>query len=85
MKYLRPVFIALALCFIAGCSTSEERELVRFSRLKSGMTEVELKELLGAPKQVGAQGDFAVWTYPEGAVILQQGKVFSWELGDAKR
>lgn len=73
------------LCFIAGCSTSQERERVRFFKLKSGMTEVELKELLGDPKQVEAKGDFVVWTYPEGSVILQRGTVFTWELSDFRR
>lgn len=85
MKILRLILIGLTLCLVAGCSTSQERERVRFSRLKSGMTEVELKGLLGEPKQVETKGNFVVWTYPEGAVILQQGTVFSWELGDIRR
>ena len=85
MKSLRIILVGLMLCLIAGCSTSQERERVRFFKLKSGMTEVELKGLLGDPKQVEAKGNFVVWTYAEGAVILQQGTVFSWELSDVRR
>jgi outer membrane protein assembly factor BamE (lipoprotein component of BamABCDE complex) len=85
MKHLRIIFVALAISLLAGCYTSQDRGLVGFSRLKSGMTEVELKGLLGEPKQVEAKGNFVVWTYSEGTVIMQQGLVFSWEVGDVRR
>jgi len=85
MKHLRTILVGLALCVIAGCYTSQEQGLVAFSKLKSGMTEVELKKLLGEPKQTESKGNFVVWTYSEGAVVMQQGLVFSWEVNEVRR
>ena len=85
MKHLRIILVVLALCLIAGCYTAQEQGLVAFSKLKSGMTEVELKKLLGEPKQTEVKDNFVVWTYAEGAVIMQQGLVFSWEVNDVRR
>jgi hypothetical protein len=85
MKHLRIILVGLVLCVLAGCYTAQDKGLVGFSRLKSGMTEVELKQLLGDPKQVEAKGNFIVWTYAEGSVILQQGVVMTWEVGDVRR
>jgi hypothetical protein len=84
MKQLRIILVGLSLSLIAGCYTSQEREAVAFSRLKSGMTEVELKKILGEPKQVEAKGEFVLWTYPEGTVIMKQGLIFSWEVNQIR-
>lgn len=78
MKTLRIALIAIAFSFVAGCST-HEREIAVFAKLKNGMSEAQLTDLLGKPTKVENNSDFVVWTYPAGLVILKDGKVYSWK------
>lgn len=77
MKFLRLALVALALSFLAGCSTAE-REAVAFTKVKNGMTESELKAVLGTPEKVENSADFVVWNYPAGMVFFRNGTVYSW-------
>ena len=78
MKTLRIILIGLALSLIAGCST-QEREIAVFAKLKNGMSETQLTNLLGKPTKMENNSDFVVWTYPAGLVFLKDGKVYSWK------
>ena len=78
MKTLRITLIGLALAFLAGCYT-QERAYVAFAKLKNGMTESELTEIMGTPKEVTTNSDFVIWTYSGGSVFLRDGKVYSWK------
>ena len=83
MKILRITFIGLILTLLAGC-LNEERAYVAFSKLKTGMTQVELNAILGAPEKTETNAGFVVWTYPEGAVFFREGKVYSWTVTPLK-
>ena len=80
MKTLRMLLIGLALTFVAGCFT-QEREQISFDKLKSGMSESDLKHILGSPVRVEKTDDYDVWTYPDGVVFVKEGKIFSWKEG----
>ena len=53
-----------------------------FAKLKNGMSESQLKDMLGTPAKVEKNADFIVWTYPAGLVFLKDGKVYSWKDAD---
>ena len=78
LRFLRITFIAIALSFMVGCST-QEREIATFAKLKNGMSETQLSDLLGKPTKVENNSDFVIWTYPAGLVFLKDGKVYSWK------
>ena len=78
MKILRITLMGLILSVIAGCST-QERELASFAKLKNGMSETQLQELLGKPDKVETNSDYVIWTYPAGMVIIKDGKIYSWK------
>ena len=84
MKHFRIILVGLSLSLFAGCYSAQEKELVAFSRLKSGMTEGELKKIMGEPKKIEPKGEYVLWTYPDGTVIMKEGLVFSWEIGDIR-
>ncbi len=83
MKTLRIALLGLTLAFLAGCNT-QDRQYVAFNKLKSGMSETELKNILGAPTEVSSDTDFVIWTYEAGKVFFRDGKVYSWSLAEPK-
>ena len=83
MKTLRITLLGLVLALLAGCLT-QERGYVAFAKLKNGMTETELKSVLGAPTEITTDADFVVWNYPAGKVFLREGKVYSWNEGERR-
>lgn len=80
MKFLRLALVALALSFIAGCS-SQERDAVAFTKVKNGMTEAQITAVLGEPEKIENSADFVVWNYPSGMVFFRNGTVYSWTEG----
>jgi hypothetical protein len=48
---------------------------VTSQRIKAGMTEKEVRELLGAPKEEIAFGAATRWTYPDLTVVFEGGRV----------
>jgi len=77
MKFLKMALVSLALFFIASCST-QEREVAAFAKVKNGMTEAELKSVLGTPEKIENSADFVVWNFPAGMVFFRNGTVYSW-------
>lgn len=83
MKTLRITLVGLALALLAGCNSQDLSHLA-FAKLKNGMTESELKQVLGSPQEVTTDADLVVWTYPGGTVVLREGKVYSWREAEPK-
>lgn len=47
--------------------------------LKGGMTETDLKQVLGQPKAVEGKGSYEIWTYPSGTVFFSpKSGVIAW-------
>jgi outer membrane protein assembly factor BamE (lipoprotein component of BamABCDE complex) len=63
MRFLLSILVAV-VCF--GCSTHKAKEEItraQMTRLKKGMTDQGVSEILGKPAQVQQHGEYVVWFY----------------------
>lgn len=55
-----------------------------FAGLKVGMFDFQIVDYLGTPKEVEGVGEYEIWTYTDGTLLVRKGNLVTWSSNKKK-